>query len=301
MEPPWRSMLRRPIGLLPSATMRAENTPETMGHASVLLMPAAEQSSTMVQAPMEGAEINPTATQVACAAAMLPVARAEPVSSSAYPSAALVQVSAVPLAIGHEVAQANSMLPWGQLAKEWCSTITVCDEQLVQLQERTVVVEAGRAKSLTRKQVTHFKCLCCRKLFPKADGRTCPKCGFTQPESSQLAISERDAARFAARSNTEKGRRRNSQRGANVPQHSLAVAPVSAFEREWQVQLEAKKQRISDETDALTMQRCGLAYVETEDARAAVMESFIQVRMPALCAYLIIHFWLISLMGVNDS
>ena len=43
MEAPSRGMLRRPIGLLPSATTRAERMPESIGHVSVQVMPAAEQ------------------------------------------------------------------------------------------------------------------------------------------------------------------------------------------------------------------------------------------------------------------
>ena len=45
MEAPSRGMLRRPIGLLPSAATRAERIPESIGHVSVHMMPAAEQMS----------------------------------------------------------------------------------------------------------------------------------------------------------------------------------------------------------------------------------------------------------------
>ena len=44
IEASARGMLRRPIGLLPSATTRAERTPERMGHVSVQVMRAAVQS-----------------------------------------------------------------------------------------------------------------------------------------------------------------------------------------------------------------------------------------------------------------
>ena len=135
MEAPSRGMLRRPIGLLPSATTRAERMPESIGHVSVVqVMSMVEQTS------MEGGEKNPTGAPVACAEVMLPVARAEPVSSPGDGSTALVQVSAVPCALACTMEHANSVLPWGQLVKAWCST-AACDEQLEQLQERTVVIE----------------------------------------------------------------------------------------------------------------------------------------------------------------
>ena len=58
MEAPSRGMLRRPIGLLPSATTRAERMPESIGHVSMQVMPAAEQMSMVERASMEGAEKN---------------------------------------------------------------------------------------------------------------------------------------------------------------------------------------------------------------------------------------------------
>ena len=339
-------MLRRPIGLLPTATTRASAAPEMMGHVTgavcrdglaqmpdasantvgresevglgretgPLLTPGAEVALTGAAAKdgtltTLAATAEPTwleaateatstecgrvtsmvcgranAMHVACAGVILPVVRAEAASTYCAMNSrdySLMQVSAVPLARGQNVAQANALLSWGEVVQARGAS-TVCDAQLAKLRERTAVVETGRARSLARRQVTHFKCLCCRSLILKAEGSTCSKCGFTQPESSQLAISEREAARAAARSNTKDGRRRNSQRAANVPQHSLAVAPVSAFEQEWQAQLASKKQKIADETDALAMARCGLAYVETEDTRAAVLESFVQVRIQAI-------------------
>ena len=156
--------------------------------------------------------------------------------------------------------------------------MTVSGEMTIDsMAARSEKIAAARAKTLALKQVTHWKCICCRAMMPKAGGRKCTACGQTQPETSQLAISEREEARAASRRNTKQGRRRNGKRGANVPQHSLSVAPVSAFEREWQVQLASKKQRVEQETEELAMERCGLSYVDTEDARAAVVESFLQV------------------------
>ena len=131
MEAPSRGMLRRPIGLLPSATTRAERMPESIGHVSVVqVMSMVEQTS------MEGGEKNPTGAPVACAEVMLPVTRAEPVSSPGDGSTALVQVSAVPCALACTMEQANSVLPWGQLVKAWCST-AACDAALRDARERS--------------------------------------------------------------------------------------------------------------------------------------------------------------------
>ena len=65
--------------------------------------------------------------------------------------------------------------------------------------------------------------------------------------------------------------------GADIAEHSLQVVPVSAFEREWSQQIAAKKQKVTTETEALAMARCGETYVEVEDSHACVFESFVQV------------------------
>ena len=144
------------------------------------------------------------------------------------------------------------------------------------VQQRVTVVDAARGKALARKQITHYKCMCCRKLVPNEE-KTCASCGYTRAETGELALQEREKERAAVRQNTRKGRRRNKCSEAVVAAHSLEVAPVSAFEREWREQLAAKKQKVGQETEELAMARCGEAYVEEEDSHACVIESFLQV------------------------
>ena len=98
--------------------------------------------------------------------------------------------------------------------------------------EAVAVVEAARGSTLARKQVTHYKCMCCRKLVPN-EAKTCGFCQYTRAENGALALLEREKERAASRQNTRKGRRRNKSSDTVVPAHSLTVAPVSAFEREW--------------------------------------------------------------------
>ena len=251
-------MLRRPVGLLPTVTARAVTAPEATGHMADAVVQAKDVAQERALA---------VPLQVWQPVASLPVLST--VELAAQTVSQLVREAALPFALSHEVSEARPTLPWAQASACASFGVTVHSEQVIQrVQERTQVVEAARAKTLARKQVSHFKCLCCRAMVPKADGRKCTKCGYTQPERSQLAISAREEERAACRSNTKQGRRRNAKRGANVPQHSLSVAPVGAFEAAWQAQLAEKKQRIEEETSEL----CGLGYVETEDARAAVLQ-----------------------------
>ena len=147
------------------------------------------------------------------------------------------------------------------------------------MQNRVAVVEAARGKVLARKQVTHYKCMCCRTLVPKEE-KKCPKCQYACAENGAVALLEREQERAASRQNTRQGRRRNKCADAVVPAHSLEVAPVSAFEREWNSQLAAKKQKVTQETEELAMARCGETYVEVEDSHACVFESFLQVCCP---------------------
>lgn len=252
-------MLRRPVGLLPTVTARAVTAPEATGHMADAVVQAKDVAQERALA---------VPLQVWQPVASLPVAEGRLLSTvelAAQTVSQLVREAALPFALSHEVSEARPTLPWAQASACASFGVTVHSEQVIQrVQERTKVVEAARAKTLARKQVSHFKCLCCRAMVPKADGRKCTKCGYTQPERSQLAISAREEERAACRSNTKQGRRRNAKRGANVPQHSLSVAPVGAFEAAWQAQLAEKKRRIEEETSELAMERCGLGYVETE-------------------------------------
>ena len=271
MEAPSRGMLRRPTGLLPSATMRASTAPESMGHVAAVV--PREEVARNEATGVVGTVV------VAGAGAGLAKAMAMPMTGSAVrmPMVSL----GPPVQEGVVLTEAMPSLPWAVLVSPAAVAsfgTAVSHEMVVDtMAARSEKVAAARAQSLARKQVTHYRCVCCRAMMPKDGGRKCTACGQTQPDTSQLAISEREEARAASRTNTKKGRQRNGKRGANVPQHSLSVAPVSAFEREWQVQLASKKQRVEHETEELAMERCGLSYVDTEDARAAVMESFLQV------------------------
>ena len=273
MEAPARGMLRRPVGLLPSATTRAGTAPERMGHVAHAVVPAEPARATSTLTSMETAGC--LVTEIGGAIAR---AHALPMEQHLIGTLPMGTVRH-PVYSGIVIEAVQASLPWATLAQPTSSFgITVSGETMISsMAARSEKIAAARAETLARKQVTHWKCLCCRAMMPKAGGKQCTACGHTQADASQLAISEREEARAASRANTKKGRRRNGKRGANVPQHSLSVAPVSAFEREWQVQLAQKKQRIETETEELAMERCGLGYIETEDARAAVMESFMQV------------------------
>ena len=247
MEAPARGMLRRPVGLLPSATARAGAAPERMGHVATTVVPV--EPAHAISAPTSMVAASPLVAEVGGGigrAVALPMA-AE--MTGTLPIGEVLH--AVQQGIVIEAVQPS--LPWGTLAKPAstgsCGMTVIGETMIDSMAARSEKIAAARAKTLALKQVTHWKCVCCRAMMPKAGGRKCTACGQTQPDASQLAISEREEARAASRTNTKQGRRRNGKRGANVPQHSLSVAPVSAFEREWQVQLAEKKQRVEHETE----------------------------------------------------
>ena len=277
MEAPARGMLRRPVGLLPSVTARAGAAPERMGHVATTVVPV--EPAHAISTPTSMVAASPLVAEVGGG---IPRAMALPMAiNRAYQHAANRRRAASSgtgqcdrggagiVAVGH----------FGEASidrKLWHDGERRDDDRFDGV---AIGKDCCRESQDTGAQAGHSLEV---RVLPShdAEGRGAEvhtACGQTQPETSQLAISEREEARAASRTNTKKGRRRNGKRGANVPQHSLSVAPVSAFEREWQVQLAEKKQRVEHETEELAMERCGLSYVDTEDARAAVMESFLQV------------------------
>ena len=178
----------------------------------------------------------------------IPVAEVRPELLEALPC-----VKALPTVMATLASHPRTMMPWGQAISVSQSFGNVgsfgnatCDEQLIHVQERLEVVEAARAKTLARRQITHYKCMSCRVLVPNEEQK-CSNCGYIRGEGGALVVQEREKARAASRQHTVRGRRRNMSTSANVAPHSLDVVPHSAFEREWSVQIGAKKQRISQE------------------------------------------------------
>jgi len=160
-------------------------------------------------------------------------------------------------------------IPWGEVDH------LSGDGGLQALQQRTTVIRATRERALQRRQITHYRCLSCRKMVPKTE-KKCGNCDYVRGESGAQAMTERERARAANRQNTAKGRIRNQCTNATVDGTSLAVVPSSAFEEEWQRQLAKKRQRVGEETDALAVARCGVSYLQAEDSHATVLESFLQ-------------------------
>ena len=94
MEAPARGMLRRPVGLLPSATTRAANAPETMGHVAETMT----ESGTGFTTGSTRAVSNVVSNWVAEAAPGLTVAIAMP----------MTEVTTVPMGmVRHEVHHAR--------------------------------------------------------------------------------------------------------------------------------------------------------------------------------------------------
>ena len=295
-------MLRRPVGLLPTVTARAVTSAESIGHISVQVMPAAKQMSIVEQASMEGAhaagQVQPQATarNVTVASTLATVAehgagalqRALPLvpvqrcNSAERIEGNCARASAWPMSVAVAAGNVQTTLPWVQVRRmpPTCTSFGSAlgkEQPLEATQERVAIIEAARSKGLACRQLTHYKCLSCRALIPN-EQKTCGKCGYTRGENGAFALLEREKQRAASRQNTRQGRRRNKCSDAVVPALGLEVVPVSAFEQAWSGQLAAKKQKISQETQALAMARCGEMYVECEDSHACVFESFLQVR-----------------------
>ena len=214
METPRRGMMRRPVGLLASTTTRAQQAPEAMGAVAAVAATAEEQGAGATLATEAGGTLLEH-----CARMKLPLVAAQPLAREAlleqcarHAMSRLVRVQVLPMAMAAEISHAHPKLPWAQVMKPThCTSFGTAgfDEQLLEsLQKRTVVVEAARAKTLTRKQITHYKCMSCRALVPNSE-KKCPRCGYTRAEGGQLAILEREKERAASRQNTRKGRQRN--------------------------------------------------------------------------------------------
>ena len=217
------------------------------------------------------------------ASAKMPIVPVMQIADGSEVSTALVRVSAWPVATCQLVGEARQALPWGQVlaSAASCGSFGVGgygEEMIAVVQKRTKLVDAARARTLARRQITHYKCMSCRVLVPNED-KKCANCGYTRAEDGTLALLQREKDRAQSRQNTRKGRRRNKCTSAIVPAHSLEVVPSSPFQREWSVQLAAKKQKVVQETGELAMARCGEDYVENEDSHACVFESFLQARV----------------------
>ena len=268
METPARGMMRRPIGLLASTTTRAQAAPEMAGHMAVagVEATAARGNGVLSEAPTVQISVVPA----------LPLPKHSAAGRGGSGAAERCSAMAIPLAVGQEVSTADGRLPWGVVATTsgvvGIPGAGACEEQVKHVAERMAVVEAARASTLAKRQVTHYKCMSCRRLVPN-DEKTCSACNYTRAEGGDLARLKQENARAASRQNTRKGRRRNKCSDAVVPAQSLEVAPVSPFEQRWQEQIACKRQKVEAETNALAMARCGETYVECEDSHAAVFES----------------------------
>lgn len=178
MEAPARGMLRRPIGLLASTTTRADKQPEAMGHAAVQVMAESNMVGTVLRARTAGGEEK---GHVVRAQAPLPLAKVQARNSEG--EAMLVHVKAMPMSVAQMVNEALVNVPWGKVVlPSGCASFGVggCDEMLVEsVQQRVAVVDAARSKALARRQMTHYKCMCCRKLVPNEE-KTCASCGYTR-------------------------------------------------------------------------------------------------------------------------
>jgi hypothetical protein len=272
MAEPARGMLRRPVGLLASTAARAAANPTAMGHTAVQEhSPLATESASTVAGPEEGDGTVGVA---------MPLVQACPITNASQHVALLERANAWPIGMAIAAGSVQTRLPWAQVRRlpPVCTSFGVStgSESLCSSQARVVAVEAARSKALARMQVTHYKCMCCRALVPNEE-TVCGKCKYARAENGALARQEREKARAAARSQTRKGRQRNKCSSAVVPAHGLKSAPVGPYEREWREQIQTKRQKVTEETEALAMARCGDVYVEVEDSHACVFESFLQV------------------------
>ena len=161
----------------------------------------------------------------------LPTAAIQLLSEESEGYEGLPSSYAWPFALAQPSDGPHPRIPWAALQQMPAAStasfgVASCDEQIVQsVQERVAIVEAARAKTLVLKQITHYKCMSCRKLVPNEE-KACGSCGQERAENGALATQEREKARAAARQNTRKGRRRNKCSDAVVPALSLEVAPL---------------------------------------------------------------------------
>ena len=136
-------------------------------------------------------------------------------------------------------------------------------------------MRSRRDSALSRKQVTHYRCLACASLVPNAEEK-CNTCDFKRPSAVQLCSSQREKERAAARQNTKRGRELNKPTSGTA-QLGLHVAACAVFEETWQAQRQAKREKVEEETNMICEVRCAGNYLREEESHATVFESFLQV------------------------
>ena len=92
-------------------------------------------------------------------------------------------------------------IPWAQVMSFGSG---LSNEQPVAGQARSVLVESSRAKKLAGLQITHYKCLSCRKLLPMGENK-CSECGYQREEGGTFAVQERGRERAALRQTFPRG------------------------------------------------------------------------------------------------
>lgn len=164
-------------------------------------------------------------------------------------AATVAPMAVTPMWVAHGivVGEVAAGMPFGQVVAEIPTSESAATSECANIPEveRRSIVTSHRGRALARKQVTHYKCLCCATLVPNSEEK-CTSCSFERPPASGLSTSQRESKRAAARSNTKRGRDLNKLM-VGTEQIGLQVAVSSAFEEVWQLQREKKRQK----------QRCG--------------------------------------------